>query len=199
MHKLQHACILKLTSRPVRETCSGIHACVSYGLRPMHDTQQCLDCWGHILLKCSMWSRRNQSRIAEHGNPKPIRKSDLLQRSKVEAGNWVADRGAERDLASKQTGAIQTVRRIIMFAGILNALILLFGIDGRGLRVQTSQKSNEWAWENGAVLSLHKVFACQRNPPRNFHPLHCLIINACGFPGVSRPCLGSSGLTRPVT
>ena len=25
----------------------------------MHDTQQCLDCWGHILLKCSVWSTKS--------------------------------------------------------------------------------------------------------------------------------------------
>jgi hypothetical protein len=170
MHKLQYACILKLTSRPVREPCSGIQACVPYGLRPMHDTQQCLDCWGHILLKCSVWSTqeiRLESPIL--GIQNQSENQTCYRESKVEAGDWVADRGAERDLTSKQTGAIQTVRRIIMFAGILEALIFLFGIDGRGLRVQTSQ-SNEWALENGTVSSLHRVFACQRNPLAIFSP-----------------------------
>ena len=120
--------------------------------------------------------------------------------NQVEAGDWVADRGAERDLPSKQTGAIQTVRRIIMFAGILEAS--LFRIDVRGLRVQTRQKLNERTNGRGRMLLFQACsqYSCARvPPPLQFCPLHCLLIYACGSGGGSSPCLRRSGSTRPET
>jgi hypothetical protein len=138
--------------------------------------------------------------IAEHGHPKKSDNQTCYRESKVEAGDWVADRGAERDLTSKQTGAIQTVRRIIMCAGILEASILLFGIDGRGLRVQTRHKLNERTNGRGRMV-LFKLAQSNRlpeNPPLPFSPL-TLPHHACmRIPGDSNPRLGSSGLTLPV-
>jgi hypothetical protein len=138
--------------------------------------------------------------IAEHGNPKTTRQSTCYRENKVEAGDWDADRGAERDLASKQTGAIQTVRRIIMFAGILETFP--FRIDVRGLRVQTRQKLNERTNGRGRMLLFQACsqYSCARvPPPLQFCPLHCLLIYACGSGGGSSPCLGRSGSTRPET